>query len=76
MSTDTLVRPDRTDTDTGDRVFHYVKKSTIAQSAVEGTTVIALCGERFQVTRSPKPGAPVCDECKRIFAQLPAGGGE
>ncbi|WP_280182696.1 DUF3039 domain-containing protein, partial [Nocardia cyriacigeorgica] len=34
--------------------------------AVMGTHVVALCGEVFPVTRSPKPGSPVCPECKNI----------
>lgn len=71
MSTQTEVRPDRSDTDDGDRVFHYVDKSKIAESAVMGTMVQALCGEKFPVTRTPKPGSPVCPECKRIYDSLP-----
>lgn len=74
MSTDTKVLPESTDTDTGDRVFHYVKKASIAESAVMGNQVVALCGEVFPVTRVPKPGAPVCDECKRIYQSLRPGG--
>ena len=38
--------------------------------AVMGTYVEALCGERFPVTRSPKPGAPVCPACKEIYENL------
>jgi hypothetical protein len=74
VSTQTQVRPDRTDSDHGDRVFHYVRKSKIAESAVMGNHVVALCGETFPVTRSPKPGSPVCEECRRIYAMLPPGG--
>ncbi|HEX5493135.1 MAG TPA: DUF3039 domain-containing protein [Mycobacteriales bacterium] len=73
MSTQTEVRPERTDSDHGDRVFHYVKKNKITESAVTGTHVVALCGEVFPVTRSPKPGSPVCEECRRIYAQLRSG---
>lgn len=72
MTTETQVLPREGAADTGDRVFHYVRKSTIAQSAVLGTHVVALCGEQFPVTRSPKPGSPVCSRCKEIFAALPA----
>jgi Protein of unknown function (DUF3039) len=75
---DTDVRPDATDT-TGDdapKMFHYVRKAKIAESAVMGTHVVALCGEVFSVTRSPKPGSPVCPECKRIYEAMPPGGGE
>jgi len=66
---DVDTRPEGTDT-TGDdapKMFHYVKKAKIAESAVLGTMVVALCGETFPVTRSPKPGSPVCPECKKIF---------
>ncbi|WP_327150541.1 DUF3039 domain-containing protein [Nocardia sp. NBC_01329] len=77
MSTDTLVRPDTTtDETTGDDIpkfFHYVKKEKIAESAVMGTMVVALCGEVFPVTRSPKPGSPVCPECKKVYETLRKG---
>lgn len=78
VSTDTLVRPDTTtDETTGDDVpkfFHYVKKNKIAESAVMGTMVVALCGEVFPVTRSPKPGSPVCPDCKKVYETLRRGG--
>ena len=73
---DVDVRPGGTDT-TGDdtpKMFHYVKKAKIAESAVLGNMVEALCGERFPVTKSPKPGSPVCPECKKIYDSLPKGG--
>jgi hypothetical protein len=74
VSTDTLVRPDSvTDEQTGSdtpKFFHYVKKNKIAESAVMGTYVQALCGEVFPVTRSPKPGSPVCPKCKEIYEKL------
>ncbi|WP_328397346.1 DUF3039 domain-containing protein [Nocardia sp. NBC_00416] len=77
MSTDTLVRPDTTtDETTSDdtpKFFHYVKKDRIAESAVMGTMVVALCGEVFPVTRSPKPGSPVCPECKKVYETLRKG---
>ncbi|WP_067846865.1 DUF3039 domain-containing protein [Nocardia lijiangensis] len=77
MSTDTLVRPDTTtDETTSDdtpKFFHYVKKDRIAESAVMGTVVVALCGEVFPVTRSPKPGSPVCPECKKVYESLRKG---
>ncbi len=60
---------DGTDDDTP-KVFHYVKKDKIVQSAVEGNHVVALCGEVFPVTKSAKPGSPVCADCKRIYEQL------
>ncbi|WP_189094000.1 DUF3039 domain-containing protein [Nocardia jinanensis] len=77
MSTDTLVRPDTTtDETTADdtpKFFHYVKKNKIAESAVMGTMVVALCGEVFPVTRSAKPGSPVCPECKKVYESLRKG---
>jgi formylmethanofuran dehydrogenase subunit E len=72
VSTETLERPDvREDTSSQPpEVFHYVKKNQIAESAVMGTMVEALCGEVFPVTKSPKPGSPVCEPCKEVYAQL------
>ncbi len=69
-------RPQGTDR-TGDddpKLFHYVRKAKIAESAVLGTHVVALCGEVFPVTRAAKPGSPVCPDCKRVYDGLPAGG--
>ena len=48
-------------------MFHYVRKKKIAESAVMGTMVEALCGEVFPVTKAPKPGSPVCPACKEIY---------
>jgi hypothetical protein len=77
VSTATQTLPDvETRDSTGDdtpKMFHYVQKNKIAESAVLGHVVVALCGEVFPVTRSPKPGSPVCPECKRIFDNLPPG---
>ncbi|MBV9142395.1 MAG: DUF3039 domain-containing protein [Pseudonocardiales bacterium] len=73
---DVDTRPEGTDT-TGDdtpKMFHYVRKDKIAESAVMGSAVVALCGEVFPVTRAPKPGSPVCPECKEIYDSLPKGG--
>jgi len=70
VTTETEVRPETRDADTGDEVFHYVRKDKIAESAVMGTHVVALCGEVFPVTRTPKPGSPVCEECRKIYASL------
>ena len=71
-SSDILERPDVRDseTDKNDDVFHYVRKDKIAESAVMGTMVQALCGEVFPVTKSPKPGSPVCPACKEIYETL------
>ena len=76
MQTQTLDRPDIDESvddgtdDDSPKFFHYVKKNKIAESAVMGTHVVALCGEVFPVTKSPKPGAPVCPDCKKIYEQL------
>ena len=57
MDTQTIERTDTdervddgTDSDTP-KYFHYVKKDKIAESAVMGTHVVALCGEVFPVTQ-------------------------
>jgi hypothetical protein len=79
MQTQTIERtkPDESVDDGTDddrpKFFHYVKKEKITESAVMGTHVVALCGEVFPVTRSPKPGSPVCADCKRIYEQLKKG---
>ncbi|MCL2781236.1 MAG: DUF3039 domain-containing protein [Actinomycetia bacterium] len=72
MSTQTLEAPKTADQDTGDRMFHYVRKVSIAESAVMGTMVQALCGEVFPVTRAPKPGSPVCPLCQEIYESMSA----
>jgi hypothetical protein len=71
-STDILEKPDVRDADTDkpDDMFHYVRKNKIAESAVMGNMVQALCGEVFPVTKTPKPGSPVCPACKEIYEQL------
>jgi hypothetical protein len=69
-STETLESARTSDADTGNEMFHYVRKAKIAESAVTGTFVQALCGEVFPVTRVPKPGSPVCPQCKEIFESL------
>ncbi len=74
MSTSTVVeeRPQLKDADTGPEMFHYVRKDKMAESAVLGTFVVALCGETFPVTKVPKKDAPVCPACKEIYESLPA----
>ena len=73
---DVETRPEGTDTTGNDepKMFHYVTKNKIAESAVLGNMVVALCGETFPVTRSPKPGSPVCPDCKKIYESLRPGG--
>ena len=56
--------------ETGDELFHYVRKNKIAESAVLGTMVQALCGEVFPVTKVPKPGSPVCPACQEIYDSM------
>ncbi|MDR7273494.1 DUF3039 domain-containing protein [Catenuloplanes atrovinosus] len=70
MTTQILERPEIKESDTGPEMFHYVRKEKIAESAVMGTFVIALCGEKFPVTKAPKPGSPVCPACKEIYDSL------
>ncbi len=74
---DVDTRPEGTDSTGNDtpKMFHYVRKAKIAESAVMGSRVVALCGEVFPVTRAAKPGSPVCPECKEIYESLPKGGG-
>jgi hypothetical protein len=70
VSTQILERPETKDADTGPEMFHYVRKEKIAESAVMGTFVVALCGEKFPVTKTPKPGSPVCPQCKEIYEAM------
>lgn len=72
-STEVLEQPADTSTDGAPEMFHYVRKSKIAESAVMGNFVVALCGETFPVTKSAKPGSPVCPDCERIYKQLRPG---
>ena len=72
LNVDVDIDDDGTDDDRP-KHFHYVKKDKIAESAVMGTHVVALCGEVFPVTRAAKPGSPVCPDCKRIYETLKRG---
>ena len=65
--TEVLESPSTSDTDEGDDVFHYVIKAHIVESAVTGALVRAICGAVFPVTKSPKPGSPVCPKCQEIY---------
>ncbi|MEO6887172.1 MAG: DUF3039 domain-containing protein [Jatrophihabitantaceae bacterium] len=69
-TTQTLESPQTADAETGNEMFHYVRKAKIAESAVMGTMVQALCGEIFPVTKTPKPGSPVCPQCKEIYENV------
>ena len=68
-----LERPETREADTGPEMFHYVRKDKIAESAIMGTYVIALCGETFPVTKTPKPGSPVCPPRWHRSARAPPG---
>ena len=71
MSTEVLERPELKDADTGPEMFHYVRKEKIAESAVMGTYVVALCGETFPVTKAAKPGSPVCPQVQGDLRLVP-----
>lgn len=66
----TDTRVDETTRDDTPKFFHYVEKDRIVDSAVSGSYVVALCGETFPVTKSAKPGSPVCPDCERIYKTL------
>lgn len=65
-------RPDDGSTSDGPDRFHYVKKDRILKSVVDGDHVVALCGETFPVTKTARPGSPVCQDCKRVYDRLRA----
>lgn len=67
---DVIEEPDLKEADTGPDMFHYVDRTKSLESAVFGTFVEALCGERFPVTKVAKPNSPVCPECKEIYESL------
>lgn len=73
-STEVLEHVQEDTTDDAPELFHYVRKAKIAESAVLGNWVVALCGETFPVTKAAKPGSPVCPDCEKIFESLPKGG--
>ncbi len=52
-----------------ERYAHYVRKSRITESAIEGGPVVALCGKVWTPSRNPD-GYPVCPICKEILAQM------
>jgi hypothetical protein len=67
--TDTITRRETTDEGDHDKFAHYARKSDIASSAVNGHTVVAICGKVWVPTRT-EDGFPVCPDCKRIYDQL------
>lgn len=70
---DTLTRPADVDAGDHDRFAHYVRKTDITSSAVNGHEVVALCGKRWVPTRVPDD-FPVCPDCKKIYDQLQRSG--
>lgn len=66
---DERVTPVTTDGGDHERFAHYVKKSAILPSAVEGTPLEALCGKKWVPSRDPQK-FPVCPECKEIYEGL------
>jgi Protein of unknown function (DUF3039) len=67
----TETRPVESDADTSedDGYAHYARKDEIARAAIEGGTIIALCGFRFAPIRDPQR-FPVCPKCKELAAML------
>ncbi len=52
-----------------ERLAHYVKKSDILRSNVDGVEVEALCGKHWIPNRDPER-YPVCGTCKEIMAAI------
>ena len=67
-TTETRVTPPTTDGD-HDRFAHYVRKSDIVRSNVEGVAVVALCGKKWIPNRDPQR-YPVCPTCADIRKAL------
>jgi DUF3039 family protein len=65
--TEVLESPTPSESDHDDDLFHYVPKAKIVESAVTGAFVQAICGAVFPVTKTPKPGSPVCPRCQEIY---------
>jgi hypothetical protein len=67
----TETRPVESDADTGedDGYAHYARKDENTRAAIEGGTIIALCGFRFAPVRDPQR-FPVCPKCKELAAML------
>ncbi len=69
---ETSTREATTDEGDHDKFAHYVRKSDITSSAVNGHAVVALCGKKWVPTRKPDD-FPVCPDCKKIYASLKKG---
>jgi len=57
------------DTGDGDGYAHYARKEEITRAAIEGGTVVALCGFRFPPIRDPQR-FPVCPKCKELATMM------
>lgn len=69
-ASDVIERPDVRETDGDhDRFSHYVDKTALTRSVVDGIAVVALCGKKWVPTRDGER-FPVCPACKEIFAGL------
>jgi hypothetical protein len=67
--TEERVTPATNDGGDHERFAHYVKKSAILPSTIEGTPLEALCGKKWVPSRDPQK-FPVCPECKEIYERL------
>ncbi len=67
----TETHPELADTDAqeGDGYAHYARKEEITRAAIEGGTIVALCGYRFPPIRDPQR-FPVCPKCKDLAGML------
>lgn len=48
---------------------HYARKEAIAQAAVEGGLITALCGVQFSPVRDPE-NYPTCQRCAQLLEQF------
>ncbi len=69
ITTEERVAPLTNDGGDHERFAHYVKKSAILPSTIEGTPLEALCGKKWVPNRDPQK-FPVCPECKEIYEGL------
>lgn len=65
---DVLEAPTLTPTDAGehDRFKHFVPKALLADAAVFGTPLTALCGKKWVPSRDPEK-YPMCPTCLEIW---------
>ena len=75
---DADTRPEGTDT-TGDddpKMFHYVLKNEDRGERGARQSRPGPVRRDLPVTRAPKPGSPVCPDCKKIYEAMSPGFGE